>query len=47
MLAFAKDRDITVVSITDEDPEVVGSFIGKYDGHFPEIVATDPHREQF
>jgi thioredoxin-related protein len=47
MLAFAKDRDIAVVSITDEDPDVVGSFVRTYDGHFPEIVATDPHREQF
>jgi thioredoxin-related protein len=47
MLAFAKDRNITVVSITDEDPDVVGSFLRKYDGRFPEIAATDRHREQF
>jgi thiol-disulfide isomerase/thioredoxin len=47
LLAFARDRDMTVVSITDEDPGVVGSFLRKYDGRFPEIVATDPDREQF
>jgi thiol-disulfide isomerase/thioredoxin len=47
MLAFAEDRDIAVVSITDENPDVVGSFIGKYDGRLPQIAATDPHRIQF
>jgi thiol-disulfide isomerase/thioredoxin len=47
MLAFARDRDIAVVSITDEDPDVVGSFLRKYDGRFPEFGATDSHREQF
>jgi thioredoxin-related protein len=47
MLAFAKDRDIAVVSITDEDPDVVGSFLQKYEERFPEIGATDPHRKQF
>ena len=47
MLDFAEDRDIAVVSITDEDPDVVGSFLRKYEGRFPEIGATDPHRKQF
>jgi thioredoxin-related protein len=47
VIAFAKDRDIAVVAITDEDPDLVGSFVQKYDGAFPEIVATDSHREQF
>jgi thiol-disulfide isomerase/thioredoxin len=47
LLAFAEDRDIQVVSITDEDPEVVSSFLREYDGQFPEIVASDRRREQF
>ncbi len=47
MLAFAGDRNATVVAITDEDSNVVDSFLKKYDGHFPEIIATDPHRAQF
>jgi thiol-disulfide isomerase/thioredoxin len=47
ILDFAEDRDIAVVSITDEDPDVVGSFLRKYEGRFPEIGAADPHRKQF
>jgi thiol-disulfide isomerase/thioredoxin len=47
VIAYAEDRDIALVAITDEDPNLVGSFIQKYDGAFPEIVATDYHREQF
>jgi len=47
VIAYAKDRNIAVVAITDEDPDLVGSFVQKYDGAFPEIVATDSHREQF
>lgn len=47
VLAFAEDRDVAVVSITDEEAEEVEAFLRKYDGPFPEILATDPHREEF
>jgi thiol-disulfide isomerase/thioredoxin len=47
VIAYAKDRNVAVVAITDEDPELVDSFVQKYDGAFPEIVATDSRREQF
>jgi thiol-disulfide isomerase/thioredoxin len=47
MLAFAEDQGVAVVSITDEPPSVIDSFVQKYDERFPEIAATDPHREQF
>jgi thiol-disulfide isomerase/thioredoxin len=47
LLAFARDRDIDVVSISDEKPDVVSSFLSEFDGDFPEIVASDRRREQF
>ncbi len=47
LLAFARDRNVEVVSITDEDSEVVNAFLHEFDGDFPEVVASDRRREQF
>jgi len=41
------DRNIQLVAVTDEDPDVIAAFLRKYDGHFPEIVATDSQRKHF
>jgi len=47
VLAFAEQRGIPVVSITDEAPAVVSSFLRDFGGQFPDIVASDTRREQF
>jgi thiol-disulfide isomerase/thioredoxin len=47
VLAFAEARNVRVVAITDEDPEIVERFLGEFHEPFPEIVATDPFRITF
>jgi thiol-disulfide isomerase/thioredoxin len=47
MMAFAKERGLDVIAVTDEDPELVKKFLADYKEPFPEIVAIDPHRVTF
>ncbi len=47
VLAFARERDIEVVAISDEAPETIRVFLDKLSGPFPEIVAMDPKRANF
>ncbi len=47
VLAFAKARNLDVIAITDEDPDLVRKFLADYTEPFPEIVAIDPHRVTF
>jgi thiol-disulfide isomerase/thioredoxin len=47
VLAFAKARDIEVIAVTDEDPEVLNKFFAQQKEPFPEVVAIDPLRITF
>ena len=47
ILAFAKERGLDVIAITDEDPELVRRFLAGQKEPFPEIVAVDLHRATF
>ncbi len=47
VLAFAQARDIEVVAITDEDPDVLTGFFKQFNQPFPETVAVDPYRATF
>jgi thiol-disulfide isomerase/thioredoxin len=47
ILAFAKERGVDAIAITDEDPELVRRFLAEQKEPFPEIVAIDPHRVTF
>ena len=47
LFAFARDRNVEVVSITDEESAVVNDFLREFDGDFPAVVALDRRREQF
>jgi thiol-disulfide isomerase/thioredoxin len=47
LMTFAKERNLDLIAITDEDPELVTKFIGEQKEPFPEIVAIDPHRVTF
>jgi len=45
--AFALARGVDVISITDEEPELVTEFLTTHQGWFPPIVAIDPDRTTF
>lgn len=45
--AFAKERGIPVVAITDEGPDRLDPFFKSHKGPFPAIVATDTARQSF
>ncbi len=47
MLAFARERDVELVAITDEDPETLAPFFLDMQEPFPEVVAIDPLRISF
>jgi thiol-disulfide isomerase/thioredoxin len=47
VLAFGKARDIEIVAISDEEPDVVREFLASYPEPFPPIVATDRKRLTF
>jgi len=47
LLAFAHERDVEVVAITDEDPEQLDRFFAKFGQDFPPLVAIDAKREAF
>ncbi len=47
IMAFAKERGVDLIAITDEDPDLVKKFLADQRGPFPEIVAIDPHRVTF
>lgn len=47
LLAFAHERDIDVVAISDEPSETLRAFLDKFSDPFPQIVATDPNRTHF
>jgi thiol-disulfide isomerase/thioredoxin len=47
VLAFAAERGIDVIAVTDEDPDLVRRFLDEQREPFPEIVAIDPHRATF
>ncbi len=45
--AFARERGAEVLAISDEQPEVLDAFFGRFSGEFPGIVARDPARRTF
>lgn len=47
IMAFAKERQVDLIAITDEDPDLVQKFLADQKEPFPEIVAIDPHRVTF
>ncbi len=47
VMAFAKARNVDLIAITDEDPDLVKKFLADAKEPFPEIVAIDPHRQTF
>jgi thiol-disulfide isomerase/thioredoxin len=47
LMAFAEDRDVEIVAITDEPGEVVEKFLAEFKEPFPEVVATDRFRITF
>ena len=47
IMAFAKERQVDLIAITDEDPDLVRKFLADQKEPFPEIVAIDPHRVTF
>jgi thiol-disulfide isomerase/thioredoxin len=47
VLAFSQARDVEVVAITDEEPDLVRDFLKSFPDPFPSIVATDRHRLTF
>jgi thiol-disulfide isomerase/thioredoxin len=47
LLAFSEERNIEIVAISDESPEVVDAFLGGFDEPFPYLVATDAYRKSF
>lgn len=47
VLAFSQARDIEIVAISDEEPNVVRDFLKSYPEPFPSIVATDRNRLTF
>ena len=47
LIAFAEERNIEVVAISDESPEVLDTFLSEFDDPFPYLVATDSHRTSF
>lgn len=47
IMAFAKERGVDLIAITDEDPDLVRRFLAEQKEPFPEIVAIDPHRVTF
>jgi thiol-disulfide isomerase/thioredoxin len=47
IMTFAKERQVDLIAITDEDPDLVRKFLADQKEPFPEIVAIDPHRVTF
>jgi thiol-disulfide isomerase/thioredoxin len=47
VLAFARERGVEVVAITDEDPATLDRFFAKFEHEFPPLVAIDPKRDAF
>jgi len=47
LLAFERERNIPVISITDETAESVETFLQERDGPFPETIALDEYRRSF
>ena len=47
VLAFSQARDVEIVAISDEEPNVVRDFLKSYPEPFPSIVATDRNRLTF
>jgi thiol-disulfide isomerase/thioredoxin len=47
LLAFERERNIPVISITDETAESVAAFLQERDGSFPEAIALDEYRRSF
>ena len=47
ILAFSEARDIEVVAITDEEPDIVRDFLKSFPQPFPSVVATDLRRLTF
>lgn len=47
VLAFGKARGIEVITVTDEDPDVLNKFFAQQHDPFPEVVAIDPLRITF
>lgn len=47
LLAFSEERNIEIVAISDEPPEVVEAFLDAFAEPFPHLVATDYYRKSF
>jgi hypothetical protein len=46
-MAFEQEREVPVVSITDEMAESVETFLSKHEGPFPEAIVLDEIRSSF
>jgi thiol-disulfide isomerase/thioredoxin len=47
LMAFEQEREVPVVSITDEMAESVETFLNKHEGPFPEAIVLDEIRSSF
>jgi thiol-disulfide isomerase/thioredoxin len=47
LLAFAREREVEVVAITDEEASQLDAFFGKFAREFPPLVAIDAKRDAF
>jgi len=47
VMAFARERDVQVVAITDEEPAQLDRFFAKFAQEFPPLVAIDAKRDAF
>jgi thiol-disulfide isomerase/thioredoxin len=47
VMAYAAQRGIDVIAVTDEDSETLTGFFGQFKEPFPATVAMDPYRTSF
>ena len=47
VVAFAREKGVPVIAITDEPAAQIEEFFKQYDGPFPAIIATDELRKAF
>lgn len=47
LMAFAAERNVDVIAVTDEDAETLTGFFNLYKEPFPTSVAIDPYRAAF
>ena len=47
LVAYEREQNVTVLSITDEEAETVDAFLQNHNGPFPEAVVLDERRSSF